>query len=626
MIVCQDLSLQLGGHPLLNQINLTVHPGWRVGITGRNGTGKSSLFALLRGKLHADGGHLSIPANWQIAHIAQETPATERLALDFVMDGDEPLRELQRQLEQAEQADDGHRMAHLYSELEAIGGYTADNRAAQLLSGLGFNTAQLTHPISSFSGGWRMRLNLAQALMCRSDLLLLDEPTNHLDLDAVLWLEQWLSSYRGTLLLISHDRDFLDQVVQSIIHLHAQSLTLYRGNYTQFERIRAEHLAQQQVLYTKQQQEIAHVESYINRFRAQATKARQAQSRLKTLERMTLIAAAHVDSPFHFSIPEPTSTPTPLLTLRQVELGYSLQAPILHNLNWQLNPGDRLGLLGRNGAGKSTLIKLLAGSLAPLSGEYTTANTLQRGYFAQHQLEYLDVSSPALLHLQRLSPTVREQTLRDFLGGFGFAGDYATSRLVGSFSGGERARLALALLVWQRPNLLLLDEPTNHLDIEMRSALSFALQNYSGALIVVSHDRHLLRSITDQFYLVDNGRLALFDGDIEDYHQWLNQSRTQSVKKNAASVPKVLPKSDSKSNSNERKNLLSQINKVEKQLASLQQQQQQLEAKLSDAQWYDTAKQAQLQPLLTQQMDLNAAFTKAEEHWLQLHEALELLK
>lgn len=626
MIVCQDLSLQLGGHPLLNQINLTVHPGWRVGITGRNGTGKSSLFALLRGKLHADGGHLSIPANWQIAHIAQETPATERLALDFVMDGDEPLRELQRQLEQAEQADDGHRMAHLYSELEAIGGYTADNRAAQLLSGLGFSTAQLTHPISSFSGGWRMRLNLAQALMCRSDLLLLDEPTNHLDLDAVLWLEQWLSSYRGTLLLISHDRDFLDQVVQSIIHLHAQSLTLYRGNYTQFERIRAEHLAQQQVLYTKQQQEIAHVESYINRFRAQATKARQAQSRLKTLERMTLIAAAHVDSPFHFSIPEPTSTPTPLLTLRQVELGYSLQAPILHNLNWQLNPGDRLGLLGRNGAGKSTLIKLLAGSLAPLSGEYTTANTLQRGYFAQHQLEYLDVSSPALLHLQRLSPTVREQTLRDFLGGFGFAGDYATSRLVGSFSGGERARLALALLVWQRPNLLLLDEPTNHLDIEMRSALSFALQNYSGALIVVSHDRHLLRSITDQFYLVDNGRLALFDGDIEDYHQWLNQSRTQSVKKNAASVPKVLPKSDSKSNSNERKNLLSQINKVEKQLASLQQQQQQLEAKLSDAQWYDTAKQAQLQPLLTQQMDLNAAFTKAEEHWLQLHEALELLK
>lgn len=626
MIVCQDLSLQLGGHPLLNQINLTVHPGWRVGITGRNGTGKSSLFALLRGKLHADGGHLSIPANWQIAHIAQETPATERLALDYVMDGDEPLRELQRQLEQAEQADDGHRMAHLYSELEAIGGYTADNRAAQLLSGLGFSTAQLTHPISSFSGGWRMRLNLAQALMCRSDLLLLDEPTNHLDLDAVLWLEQWLSSYRGTLLLISHDRDFLDQVVQSIIHLHAQSLTLYRGNYTQFERIRAEHLAQQQVLYTKQQQEIAHVESYINRFRAQATKARQAQSRLKTLERMTLIAAAHVDSPFHFSIPEPTSTPTPLLTLRQVELGYSLQAPILHNLNWQLNPGDRLGLLGRNGAGKSTLIKLLAGSLAPLSGEYTTANTLQRGYFAQHQLEYLDVSSPALLHLQRLSPTVREQTLRDFLGGFGFAGDYATSRLVGSFSGGERARLALALLVWQRPNLLLLDEPTNHLDIEMRSALSFALQNYSGALIVVSHDRHLLRSITDQFYLVDNGRLALFDGDIEDYHQWLNQSRTQSVKKNAASVPKVLPKSDSKSNSNERKNLLSQINKVEKQLASLQQQQQQLEAKLSDAQWYDTAKQAQLQPLLTQQMDLNAAFTKAEEHWLQLHEALELLK
>lgn len=626
MIVCQDLSLQLGGHPLLNQINLTVHPGWRVGITGRNGTGKSSLFALLRGKLHADGGHLSIPANWQIAHIAQETPATERLALDFVMDGDEPLRELQRQLEQAEQADDGHRMAHLYSELEAIGGYTADNRAAQLLSGLGFNTAQLTHPISSFSGGWRMRLNLAQALMCRSDLLLLDEPTNHLDLDAVLWLEQWLSSYRGTLLLISHDRDFLDQVVQSIIHLHAQSLTLYRGNYTQFERIRAEHLAQQQVLYTKQQQEIAHVESYINRFRAQATKARQAQSRLKTLERMTLIAAAHVDSPFHFSIPEPTSTPTPLLTLRQVELGYSLQSPILHNLNWQLNPGDRLGLLGRNGAGKSTLIKLLAGSLAPLSGEYTTANTLQRGYFAQHQLEYLDVSSPALLHLQRLSPTVREQTLRDFLGGFGFAGDYATSRLVGSFSGGERARLALALLVWQRPNLLLLDEPTNHLDIEMRSALSFALQNYSGALIVVSHDRHLLRSITDQFYLVDQGRLSVFDGDIEDYHQWLNQSRTQSVKKNAASVPKVLPKSDSKSNSNERKNLLSQINKVEKQLASLQQQQQQLEAKLSDAQWYDTAKQAQLQPLLTQQMDLNAAFTKAEEHWLQLHEALELLK
>ncbi|MDO9140005.1 MAG: ATP-binding cassette domain-containing protein, partial [Methylobacter sp.] len=487
MLNFRNITLRRGARVLFANASFTIHKGQKVGFTGANGAGKSSFFALVLGELHLDEGDFSMPPALEIAHVAQETPAVVRSAIDYVIDGDQPLRRLQAQLLAAEQADDGLKQAELHAALDTIGGYTAQARASRLMNGLGFTADQEVKPVNSFSGGWRMRLNLAQALMCRSDVLLLDEPTNHLDLDAVIWLQDWLCKYPGTLLLISHDRDFLDTITSHIVNIEQNKADIYTGNYSAFERMRAEKLAQQQSSYLKQQREIAHMQSFVDRFKAQATKARQAQSRIKALERMELIAQAHVDSPFDFSFPKPGKMPNPLLTLDKVDIGYG-QSCVIKQAGLSISPGDRIGLLGPNGAGKSSLIKVLAGDMQPLSGTRNEAEALKIGYFAQHQLEQLRVDESPLWHLQQLDKQATEKDLRNFLGGFDFCGD-KVMEVVKPFSGGEKARLVLALLVYQNPNLLLLDEPTNHLDLEMRHALSVALQDYEGAIVVVSHDR-----------------------------------------------------------------------------------------------------------------------------------------
>ena len=519
MLQLRNLSLRRGPRLLLEGADLTVHPGQKLGLVGPNGCGKSSLFALIRGELHVDTGDLSVPATWEIAHVAQQTPSGDQPAIEFVMDGDRELREVQGGIAAAEAADDGLRQAALHAKLESIGGYTAESRAGRLLHGLGFAAGDERRAVDSYSGGWRMRLALGRALMCRSDLLLLDEPTNHLDLDAVIWLEAWLKAYPGTLVLISHDRDFLDAVATHICHIEHGRTNAYAGNYSAFERQRAERLAQQQAAFVSQQREIAHMHSFVERFRAKATKARQAQSRIKALERMELIAPAHIDSPFRFAFRPPQRLPHPLLHLDKATAGYGGRA-IFNGVRLTLSPGDRIGLLGPNGAGKSTLIKVLAGELPLLSGQWEGAEYLRTGYFAQHQMDQLRPDDSPLRHLQRLEPKATEQELRDYLGGFAFVGDRAMEP-VAPLSGGEKARLALALLIRQRPNLLLLDEPTNHLDLDMRQALAEALQDYEGALVLVSHDRHLLRVTTDELLLVDGGGVAPFDGSIDDYPAWL---------------------------------------------------------------------------------------------------------
>ena len=523
MITLKDITLSRGPEELLRGAALTVYPGQRLGLVGPNGCGKSTLFALLQGEIGPDAGEVDIPRDWRIAHVVQETPALACSALDYVLDGHKALRQLQAQLAEAEQRNDGEAMGRLHARLDAIDGYTAASRAETLLEGLGFDAAERARPVSDFSGGWRMRLNLAQALIQPSDLLLLDEPTNHLDLEAVLWLEQWLCQFPGALLLISHDRDFLDAVVQGIVHVDGQQLVHYTGGYSDFEKRRAERLAQQQAQYEKQQAEIAHLQKFVDRFRAQANKAKAAQSRVKALERMERIAPAHVDAPFEFHFPEPPRAANPLLVLDRVDLGYGGD-PVLHQVHLSLRPGERMGLLGPNGAGKSTFIRALAGELPAQAGQIVTSQGLAVGYFAQHQLEQLDGEASPLLHLQRLAPKAQEQTLRNFIGGFGFSGDDA-DRAVAPFSGGEKARLVLALLVWQRPNLLLLDEPTNHLDLEMRHALTVALQEYEGAVVLVSHDRHLLTTTCDEYYLVAEGAVRPLDGDLETYRQWFVEWR-----------------------------------------------------------------------------------------------------
>ncbi len=500
MLTLSKLSLRRGGRLLLRDADLTVHAGQKTGVIGANGAGKSTLFAAIRGELAPDAGDLALAPMTVIAHVAQENPTSDRPALDYVMDGDAELRHLQAELAGAEARGDGLRQAELHGRLEAIGAYTAESRAARLLHGLGFADEALSAPLATFSGGWRVRLNLAQALMCRSDLLLLDEPTNHLDLDAVLWLEEWLRAYPGALLLISHDRDFLDTVVHHVVLLERQALKVYAGNYSDFEAQRAQELAGQQAAFARQQREVAQIQRFVDRFRAKATKARQAQSRLKALARMELIAPAHIDSPFQIAFPGPEKLPSPLLHLERAAAGYHGRA-VISNTGLSLLPGDRVALLGPNGAGKSTLVRLLAGELPPLAGRREASADLRIGYFAQHQLEQLDLAASPLIHLRRLDSETPEQTLRDFLGGFGFAGDAALAS-VAPLSGGEKARLVLALLVYQRPNLLLLDEPTNHLDLEMRHALGLALQDFAGAVVLVSHDRHLVRTTADTLLLV----------------------------------------------------------------------------------------------------------------------------
>ncbi|QDK18241.1 ABC transporter ATP-binding protein [Leclercia adecarboxylata] len=628
MIVFSSLQIRRGVRVLLDNATATINPGQKVGLVGKNGCGKSTLLSLLKNEIGADGGNFTYPGNWQLAWVNQETPALSVPAMDYVIDGDREYRKLEAELHAANERNDGHAIATVHGKLDAIDAWTIRSRASTLLHGLGFSNEQLERPVSDFSGGWRMRLNLAQALICRSDLLLLDEPTNHLDLDAVIWLEKWLKSYQGTLILISHDRDFLDPVVDKIIHIEQESMFEYTGNYSSFERQRAVRLSQQQAMYESQQQRVAHLQSFVDRFKAKASKAKQAQSRIKMLERMEMIAPAHVDNPFHFSFRAPESLPNPLLKMEKVSAGYGDRI-ILDSIKLNLVPGSRIGLLGRNGAGKSTLIKLLAGELAPVRGDIGLAKGIKLGYFAQHQLEFLRADESPLQHLARLAPQEMEQKLRDYLGGFGFQGDKVTEKTE-RFSGGEKARLVLALIVWQRPNLLLLDEPTNHLDLDMRQALTEALIEFEGALVVVSHDRHLIRSTTDDLYLVHDSKVEPFDGDLEDYQQWLTDVQKQenqpeeATKENANSAQ---ARKDQKRRDAELRTqtqpLRKEITRLEKEMEKLNATLATVEEKLGDSGLYDQTRKAELTECLQVQAKTKSSLEECEMAWLDAQEQLE---
>ncbi len=620
MLNFSDLALRRGTRTLFSHATFVIDAGDRVGITGANGSGKSSLLALVRGELGADAGRFSMPPGLTIAHVAQETRAGAQPALEFVIDGDADLRATQAALADAERDGDGYRQARLHAQLDAIDGYTAEARAARLLDGLGFAPEQIRRPMDTFSGGWRERLSLARALMCRSDLLLLDEPTNHLDLDAVIWLGEWLRSCPATLLLISHDRDFLDQVVNRIVHIEQGGATLYRGNYSAFERQRAQQLAAQQAAHAKQAREIAHMQAFVDRFRAKASKARAAQSRIKALERMVMVAPAHVDSPFRFAFPPPDKVPYPLLQLRGAAAGYGTRA-VISGIDLQLAPGDRIGLLGANGAGKSTLIRLLAGEIAPLAGDVMTTDGLRIGYFAQHQIEQLQVGDSPLAHLQRLAPDAGEQGLRDFLGGFGFHGDAATAP-VAPLSGGEKARLVLALLVYQRPNLLLLDEPTNHLDLEMRRALALALQDFAGAMIVVSHDRHLLRTVTDDFWRVHEGTVQRFDGDLDDYARGLAEQRRETPARKPAPSRRERRRDEALQREAVAP-LRRRFRDLERQLDRLHARRAALEDELADPRLYTQKPKDHVKALLVDKGRLDADITATEAAWLSVGEQIE---
>lgn len=633
MIKLESVALRRGPRLLFEDVSLSIMAGQKIGLTGANGCGKSSLFKLLLGELQADQGDCRLASGWVIAHVAQEMPACDQSAIDYVIDGDQELRQLQINLEQAEQQQDGLEIAHIHSRLQEIEGYQANSRAAKLLVGLSFSDDDLNRKVNEFSGGWRMRLNLARALMCRSDLLLLDEPTNHLDLDAVIWLEQWLKSYAGTLLLISHDRDFLDSVIGNIAHIEMNRMTLYPGNYSAFETIRAERLAQQQSNYEKQQKTIQHMQQFIDRFKAKATKARQAQSRVKALERMTLIAPAHIDTPFHFEFAEPDTVPSFLMSLKQVSVGYG-ETPVLEKINLSLLPAQRIGLLGLNGAGKSTLIKLIAGEIPAMQGERETAKDLRVGYFAQHQLEQLDDQASPLLHLQRIDSKATEKAMRAFLGGFNFQGDKVLD-VVGPFSGGEKARLVLALLIWQKPNLLLLDEPTNHLDLEMRLALNNALQTFAGTVILVSHDRHLLRTVCDELLLVDRSQVNEFGDDIDNYPAWLAQRRNLSdadaalLSQSGIKHEKLDKKARKRREAEFRSSVLSQLNRlkrIEREMDKLQKQQDSIEQQLSDNNIYEDCNKNKLRDLLFEQASNRKLTEELEMEWLELSEEVELKK
>ena len=627
MIELKNLTLQRGSKLLLDKANLTVNPQRRVGLVGRNGTGKSSLFALIKGEIAQDGGDVLLPAHWKLASVAQETPALDISALDYVLQGDGELQLFQTALHEAEVKNDGMKQAEYHAKLEEIDAYSAPARAAKLLSGLGFSQEEHGRPVKSFSGGWRMRLNLAQALMCRADLLLLDEPTNHLDLETVLWLENHLSGLPCTQIIISHDRDFLNATTTQTVELSDQKLTLYGGNYDFYQAERARRLAQQQAAYLKQQAQIKHLQSFIDRFKAKATKAVQAQSRMKALDKLERIAPAHFDSGFSFEFDSPANLPNPLLQLDKADLGYGGE-PVLHGIDLSLESGARYGLLGVNGSGKSTFIKTLAGELNVLSGRIVRSDKLNIGYFAQHQLDTLRPDQSPLWHIQKLSPDVREQEIRNFLGSFNFVGDAALQKTE-PFSGGEKARLALAMIVWQKPNLLLLDEPTNHLDLDMRHALTLALQSFQGALIVVSHDRSLLEATTDSFLLIEQGRLKTFDGDLEDYRRY------RLAQENAAAAPAAFSQSQNRKDTKRveaqirqekarlGKPLQQKISQAEKEIAALSEIQTACEAFLAQEDAYSDANKAKLQQTLAQLAETKVKLSELEESWLGWQEELE---
>lgn len=627
MITLRKLRLRRGAKPLLEGADLGISPGERVGVVGPNGCGKSSLFALFTGELHADGGDLEVPTSWVVAHVAQESPASDQPAIEYVIDGDAELRAVEAALAEAEAENDGERLAHLHDQYGVIDGYAARARAAALLAGLGFGPDEIAWPVHRFSGGWRMRLNLARALMCRSDLLLLDEPTNHLDLDAIVWLEGWLAGYRGTLLLISHDREFLDTTASAILSFEQRRLRLTPGNYSAYEGQRAERLAHEQALHVRQQREIERLERFITRFRAKATKARQAQSRIKALERMERIAPAHVDSPFTFHFRDFPGGPDPVLVLDDAAVGYG-GPPVLDAIKLTIPAGARIGLLGRNGAGKSTLIKLLAGRLAPQTGQRREGRNLRVGYFAQHQLEELRADESPLAHLARVDPERREQELRSYLGSFDFSGDMALAP-VGRFSGGERARLALALVIWQRPNLLLLDEPTNHLDLDMREALTLALQEYEGAMVLVSHDRHLLRTATDSLMLVAGGGVQEFDGDLDDYRDWLTERAAQGKPRApGAGDRREQKRAEAEARrdlAQKKKPIVNRIGRLEREMADLAAEKRRLVRELASEAFYNGADQAQVAAALREQARVSAQLESVEAEWLTLQTELEQL-
>jgi ATP-binding cassette subfamily F protein 3 len=625
MLKFSSLALRRGATLLFEGVSFSVYPGQKTGLTGANGTGKSSLFSLILNQISADQGEFSMPDDWVTAHVAQETRLSAQAAINFVIDGDLELRQVQARLVEAEAASDANLIAACHGRLEEIDGYQAYSRAARLMSGLGFEDNEMENPLQQFSGGWVMRLNLARALMCRSDLLLLDEPTNHLDLDAVIWLEQWLRQYQGTLLLISHDRDFLDGVVGQIAHVEQQKIDLYKGNYSAFEKTRAERLAQQQSNYNKQQQTIAHMQSFIDRFRVKASKAKQAQSRIKALEKMQLIGPAHIDSPFHFSFKKPRAMPSSLIRLDKAVAGYG-ETTVLSGIDFSLIPGERIGLLGLNGAGKSTFIKLLAGELSPQAGQLDKSKDLKVGYFAQHQLEQLDMEANALLILQRLDANLNEREIRTYLGGFNFQGDKVLQK-AGLFSGGEKARLVLALLIWQKPNLILLDEPTNHLDLEMRLALNQALQEFEGSVILVSHDRHLLRSVCDDLWLVDAGKVQRFDQDIDAYPKWLaTRKQRQSLEVTPVSQTGANSKKQKRQESAARRLLqpmISRLKKLESEIETLTREKLDNENQLADSGIYQAEKKELLATTLEQQKMVKQKLVQIEEEWFLLSEEIE---
>ncbi len=650
-----------GIKPLLEQVDVTLNPGDKIGLIGANGAGKSSLFAMMRGELHPDQGEIDFPAKWRVAYVAQETPPLDRAALDYAIDGDATLRKLEAELayleSQPETTENGIAIGNMYSALADADAYTVQSRGEQLLLGLGFTLDQMQQPVASFSGGWRMRLNLAQALMCPSDLLLLDEPTNHLDLDAIIWLEDWLKRYAGTLLIISHDRDFLDEVVNVVVHIDERKLKRYSGNYSSFERQRAAQMILAAGALEKQQRKRAHLESFVNRFKAQASKARQAQSRMKALAKMEELAPLRAAAEFSFEFREPLSAPNPLLVMEDVDAGYKIEdeatgdithKTIVNGIKFSLQIGQRIGLLGQNGAGKSTLIKTIAGELTPLTGDATMGKGLNIGYFAQHQVEMLRHDESPLWHLSKIAPTTREQELRNFLGGFNFPGNMVTASIA-PFSGGEKARLALALIVWQRPNLLLLDEPTNHLDLETREALTEALAQFEGTLVVVSHDRHLLRATTDEFIIVADGKLQPFDGDLDDYKDWLFKTKLgkgtdvlpAAGKANKTDFPVVSPvvaaapaapvrdkrkeAEDRQKTAALRKPIENKIKRQEEQIAKRNAQKAETDAKLGEPTIYDAANKAKLKQLLADQTFFTKDLAQLEAEWLDLQDQLEKL-
>lgn len=635
MIQFENLSIRRGENMLFDNASCQIHPGQKVGLTGANGCGKSSLFAVFRQELVIDKGDVKIPKDWVMAHVAQEAPANERAAIDHVLDGDEEWRNLDAKIQDT----DHPRYLKYQARYEEIDGYSARSRAAQLLNGLGFKPGDIEKPAKEFSGGWRVRLNVAKALMCRSDLLLLDEPTNHLDLDAVLWLERWLKHYTGTLILIAHDRDFLDQLTTHTLHIEHQKAQLYKGNYSAFEKVRAEQLANLQSQFDKQQREIAHMQDFVRRFKAKASKATQAQSRLKALEKMERIAPAHVDSPFSFSIPDPEKKPSPLLSLHDASVGYA-DKTIVEGIEFVMTPGDRVGLIGPNGAGKSTMIKLLAGQLKLSSGNYHCSKEMNIGYFAQHQIEQLQMEHTPLEHIQLLDNecnggNATDNQLRRYLGSFGFTGTKATS-VVGPFSGGEKSRLALSLICYQRPNLLLLDEPTNHLDLEMRQALAVALQEFGGAVVLVSHDRHLLKVNSDKLILVANGRATEFKGSVDDYPKWLaehNRGESSNTdfadKKEKKADHLASSKKEQKRIDAERRKqlqpLTSKIKRAERVMEKLGDEKQQLEEKLSDNTLYTDEMKESLKKLLADQAYLQKELDQAEADWLDASEQYDTL-